>query len=100
MIIESYNTADGITYVVSGRVTFADHKHMRELVRAVERRDFPKVVFDLEKIEFIDSSAIGMLLLVRETAIAHGVEIAIKGARGRIAKLLAVARFDQLFAMV
>jgi HptB-dependent secretion and biofilm anti anti-sigma factor len=54
-------------------------------------------VIDLSETEYLDSSALGMLLLLREHAGGKASNIEIRGASGEIRKLLDVANFSRLF---
>ncbi|MEM7165788.1 MAG: STAS domain-containing protein, partial [Planctomycetota bacterium] len=44
-----------------------------------------------------DSSALGMLLVLREYASPKGIEVYIKNASSDVGELLRIANFEQLF---
>ena len=52
---------------------------------------------DLKDVDFMDSSALGMLLLLREHARCRGGEVVIEHPSESIDKVLRVANFEQLF---
>lgn len=85
--------------VLSGRLTFVDHARMRDIIDGFKGGAVKTCKLDLAGVEFIDSAAMGMLLLARDTAVASHVHLTLKGARQEIKRLMAVARFDTLFEM-
>ncbi|MEO5333951.1 MAG: STAS domain-containing protein [Magnetococcus sp. YQC-5] len=56
-----------------------------------------RFVVDLAGAEFIDSSALGMLLLLREMTDATGADVEIVNTRPEVLKILHTAKFEQLF---
>lgn len=96
------NQVDGETVIgLGGRFTFAAHPAFRDLLSAhVETMNGGgRVTFDLSAIEFVDSAALGMLLLAREVATRRAATIRIRGAKGQVRRMLEVSRFDTLFTV-
>ena len=54
---------------------------------------------DLRNTHYIDSSALGMMLLLREYAKCRGGSVIIDSPSEQIDKLLKVANFEQLFVI-
>jgi len=54
-------------------------------------------IVDMAEAEFLDSSALGMLLMFRERAIGENVGISIKNCSPGITKIFSMANFDKLF---
>lgn len=52
---------------------------------------------DLGQARYMDSAALGMLLLLREHATAQDAAVAIHGANADLKRILTIARFEQLF---
>jgi len=84
---------------LSGNFTFDDHTDFRDVLQQMSEADVRHVVFHMNKLEFIDSAALGMLLLARDEAQKHQKNLAISGATGQVKKMFDMARFDTLFAM-
>jgi len=77
-----------------------DHLMHRDFRAAYRDEDADTAyVLDLHKTEYMDSAALGMLLLLREHAGGEKANICIKGCRKNILKTLTVAQFDQLFSI-
>jgi anti-anti-sigma factor len=94
--------AGGETVVaLSGRFTFSIRNAFRDvLTNQVETMNTGGcVVFDLAAVEFVDSAALGMLLLARKAAQTRSGSIAIRGASGQVRRMLDVSRFDSLFTI-
>ncbi len=87
-----------IAIALQGQFTFAAHGAFRDvLANRIDQPGTEAVVIDLGQLDYIDSSALGMLLLARDTAGRHKRRIALRGARDQVARVLAMARFDTLF---
>ncbi|MGR9114518.1 MAG: STAS domain-containing protein [Gammaproteobacteria bacterium] len=83
---------------VSGRFDFSVHQEFRkasELNTAVKA-----VIVDLQTTDYIDSSALGMLLILRDKVSNDRNSIRIINAKPEVKKILQIANFDQLFTVV
>ena len=83
---------------VTGRFEYAVHKEFRAayIDHAKSHTEF-KV--DLSKTEYMDSSALGMLLLLKEHADAHQGKVSIHNAHPNVQKVLEIAHFDRIFSI-
>jgi len=88
---------DEVTLHVSGRFDFSMHQ---EFIRAY--KEFPKgekrFVVDLDGADYMDSSAMGMLLQLREYGDKKGAVRLINSNDG-IREILRIANFDKLFTI-
>jgi anti-anti-sigma factor len=86
------------TLAVAGRFDFSIHRDFRhsyeEILAAAGVRQLD---VDLSGVEYIDSSALGMLLLLREKAGGRNIEIRLANASGPVRQVLEVANFGRLF---
>jgi len=55
-------------------------------------------IIDLYTTEYLDSSALGMLLLMRENLGGERSDIRLMGGSEQIRKTLKIARFSQIFS--
>ena len=97
MSVTTSEQGNTITIKVSGRFDFSAHQ---EFINAY--RDVPKgeksFIVDLSETEYMDSSAMGMLLQLRE----HGDkanQIELTQANSNIQEILRIANFDKLFKL-
>ncbi|ABM62922.1 STAS domain-containing protein [Halorhodospira halophila] len=99
MGIETQRENDGQTLVMSiqGFFDFSLHKDFRQAYKGVE--GVRRYVIDLSQTEYMDSSALGMLLLLRESASDQGAEVALRNCSREVRKILEIANFQRLFTI-
>ncbi|MBJ2265633.1 STAS domain-containing protein [Pseudomonas sp. MF6787] len=97
MSVESEVSLDGtkLTIAIKGRFDFGSHQSFRD---SYER--FYKVpetyVVDLKEATYLDSSALGMLLLLRDHA-GDDADVRVINSNSDVRKILAISNFDKLF---
>lgn len=83
-----------VTISVKGRFDFSCHQ---DFMRSY--KEFPKgakkFIVDLKDTEYMDSSAMGMLLQIREHS-AKG-DVALRNGNDSVKEILKIANFDKLF---
>lgn len=88
------------TLSISGRFTFEIHRDFRKLSeQALDDPQCKQLNLDLGGVEYLDSSALGMLLLVKEKATAQNKSLRLKGAQGHTLQILQAVKFDTLFEL-
>ncbi|MFK5986648.1 MAG: STAS domain-containing protein [Pseudomonadota bacterium] len=98
MAISSSKNGNVVTISISGRFDFSSHKEFREAYSTTDGAASEYVV-DMSATEYIDSSALGMLLLLREHAGSEQAKISIRGTRTEVKDILIVSNFDKLFVL-
>ena len=101
MTVSTAKIDDTLNIALSGRFDFDCH---REFSNARESgladAQVSRLKLDLRQVTYLDSSALGMLLLMREKAKLAGKSIDIETAPGTARDILGVANFGQLFTIV
>lgn len=100
MSISTDITDDGreVTIKISGRFDFSRHQEFRTAFeKSSENVDQFRV--DMGATEYIDSSALGMLLVLREKVGGNKDNVKIVNARPEVKKILTIANFHQLFTV-
>ena len=98
MSVES-KTADGVLKIkVTGRFDFSVHKEFREATDQIVA-GIKNIEVDLSAADYLDSSALGMLLLLRDKVSGDRNVVSIKGADKEVKKILEIANFDKLFTL-
>lgn len=98
MAITSTVSPDGnqVTIYIQGRFDFSAHQEFRN---AYEK--LPKIPsqyrVDLQGTNYLDSSALGMLLLLRDFAGGEQAHIQVLNASPDVKKILLISNFEQLF---
>lgn len=98
MSIEAIPNGDGQELVISieGRFDFSAHQEFRDSYERVAMEPNSYVV-DLNRTTYLDSSALGMLLLLRDHAGGDSAEIKIVNCNQDVKKILTISNFEQLF---
>lgn len=85
---------------LEGRFDFHSHRDFRTAYEAVLAdaavRD---ITIDFARVDYLDSSALGMLLLLREKAEAGGKKVKLANLSGAVKQVLEIANFGKLFAI-
>jgi HptB-dependent secretion and biofilm anti anti-sigma factor len=83
---------------LSGRFDFTVHREFREAVnQAMVPPDVREVQVDLGNVAYLDSSALGMLLMLRDKARAANRAVTLSNCRGSVKQVLDIANFSKLF---
>ena len=87
-----------LTIAIQGRFDFSSHKEFRDCYE--ELSESPKrYEVDMGAANYIDSSALGMLLLLRDHAGGDQSEVEIVNCNPDVRKILTISNFDQLFTI-
>lgn len=95
---ETSATGDELTIAVSGRFDFSSHQQFRDAYEAVETAP-ERYRIDLREANYIDSSALGMLLLLRDYAGGDNAVVEIVNCTADVRKILSISNFEQLFTI-
>ena len=100
MSVSSNLATDGESLViqVQGRFDFSEHEAFRQSYEAKEPRP-EKFVVDLRLTSYLDSSALGMLLLLRDFAGGDEARVEIVNCSQDVKKIFSISNFDQLFTI-
>ncbi len=90
------DSGDQVTIAVAGKFDFQLYDEFRASY-ANTAGSGVRYVIDLAETEYLDSSALGMLLLLREHAGGEASDIEISQASPEVKKILDVANFGKLF---
>lgn len=101
MAIKSSTTNDGreVTIEVSGSFDFSQHQAFR-LICEKAGTEVQRFIIDLGAAEYIDSSALGMLLVLRDRVGGNRDKVRLTRVRPEVKKIFEIANFDQLFTIV
>lgn len=86
--------------VLAGRFDFNAHREFREAVDQALLLTAPEIRVDLSGVDYLDSSALGMLLVLRDKAREAGKLVTLTGAHGTVRQVIDIANFGKLFTLV
>ena len=86
------------TLRLKGRFQFDSHREFRSAYEPyIEDPAARVVVVDFSGVDYLDSSALGMLLLLRDHAGGDSAQIRLLNCNPDVRKILAISNFEQLF---
>jgi len=86
------------TIKINGRFDFSLHNEFRKSYKDVVLQSGQYVV-DLAGTDYLDSSALGMLLLLKEHADSQTSTVLLSGYSDEIKEILTIASFDKIFTL-
>lgn len=87
-----------LTIKIGGRFDFSAHQEFRDAYENIST-DVSRYVVDLGNTSYLDSSALGMLLLLRDHAGGDNASIKIVKCNEDVRKILTISNFEQLFTI-
>jgi anti-sigma B factor antagonist len=96
MRYELSDTPNGRSLSLRDNLTFEDRAAFEALIPQALAGGKALVVV-LERLDYMDSAGLGMLLTLRDKAEQAGVPVLLSKPRGEVRELLALACFDTLF---
>ncbi len=97
MSVSSSVNGNAVNISITGRFDFSCHKEFREAYRNTPSGSDNEYTIYMAATEYFDSSALGMMLLLREHAGSDKSNVTIKGCRSEVKDILLVSNFDKLF---
>ena len=100
MAIIAKNSGDGrlVRISINGRFDFSQHADFRNAY-PIEDAPCRRFEIDLSNVPYMDSSALGMLLVLRERAGGDKADITLIGFNDEIEQILSISRFKNLFKL-
>jgi len=83
---------------MSGRFDFKVHRDFKEAyIHLLDNASISEIEIDMGKVDYMDSSALGMLMLLKERAAALKKTVSLLNTTGAVSQLLEVANFSKVF---
>jgi anti-anti-sigma factor len=89
--------AQGLRATLSGRFTFQDHAVFRGLLGAIQAATIGPVTVDLGEVDFIDSAALGMLLVANDACRKAGLTLIAQHPKGQVRRTLEISAMGSIF---
>ncbi len=91
-----------VTLVLHGRFDFASHNDFYYAYEPYLTNVYvTQLTIDLQHVDYMDSSALGMLLLLRDKAVATKADIVLNlHSNVTVSNILAIANFQKLFKII
>jgi anti-anti-sigma factor len=99
MSLETVKQSDSCRVIkINGRFDFSCHSAFREAYSGSPTGT--EFIVDMAEASYMDSAALGMLLLLREHVQQQGGKVTITNCRGQTYDVLQIANFHRLFKIV
>lgn len=97
MQYQLFTEGDQVVLALSERFTAVDAPVFRRIIDQMDGAAVRTVVIDVSLLEFIDSAAMGLLVLVRDAALGRAIAMRIRSPRGQVKKAFDIFNFSRLF---
>ena len=96
-MVESFfeNKTECLTILIKGRFDYSCHKMFKEAFSGASKAKEYEV--NLADVTYLDSSALGMLLLLRDYAGAENAKVRLINVNSAVIDILKIANFHRLF---
>ncbi|TLU72457.1 STAS domain-containing protein [Lichenicoccus roseus] len=91
------NTPEGAVMTLDGSFTFNDFREFGTMLEALRARPSCRHTLDLSRLEFLDSAALGMLLIAEDELRSSGSSLTLRKPLGSIARLLEMSAMHKVF---
>lgn len=88
------------TLRLTGRFDFNAHREFREISEQALASRGNEIHVDLGAVDYLDSSALGMLLMLRDKAKNVGKTVVLANSQGTVRQVLDIANFAKLFTIL
>lgn len=82
---------------LSGKVDFLHVEELRKFIFKFVKGNTPGIILDLSKIEYLDSSGIGLFVTIQKTMNKYGGKLGLLNVSKEIIAMLKLATIDTLF---
>ncbi|WP_035384509.1 STAS domain-containing protein [Ferriphaselus sp. R-1] len=97
----SVRTSNGMAELhIKGRFDFSRHRGFKDEYEPLIGNDQINVIaVNLSGVDYMDSSALGMLLMLRDRALGANKKVVLNNPNHTVAQILDIANFDKLFTI-
>lgn len=93
--------ADIETIFLPSRFDYSYHRQFSEIYNPLlEKAGCKEIILDFSRVDYLDSSALGMMVLVQKKAGAQGIKVKIKSARDATEEILKMANMQKIFEFI
>jgi len=99
MSVTSSISGNQLTISISGRFDFSAHKDFRSAIDSISENHVTSATVDMRTAEYIDSSALGMLLMLKNKMGDSKEAVSIINSSPDVKKIFEISNFGQLFTL-
>jgi len=91
---------DQITLYVSDEMKFDDRTAFWEVQKEFMQPEFRTLVINMERLNFIDSAGVALLLNANDQLTGTNKKIILKHPQGQVNQVFRMSKFDDLFTVI
>lgn len=84
---------------IAGQCCFSDYGEFQRIIEMVEEKASSTLILLLPDLYYIDSSGLGMLLVLRDKCQGTGINLVLRHPTGQVRKMLEVAQLNEIFTI-
>lgn len=88
------------TILVDKDFNFETHKSFRNAIKESLESGAKEIVLEFKEVEYMDSTALGLLMVAKDTATEVDCEIKLQHVAGYARKILEMSQFDKKFVIL
>lgn len=89
------------TLRLPSRFDYSYHRQFGEMYAPlIDSAECKEIILDFSQVEYLDSSALGMMVLLQKKFSSNNRKIKIKGARGATEEILKMANMQKIFDFI
>ncbi len=92
------SSSNTLTINISGRFDFGINQDFRKATDQVTST-VKAIIVNMARVDYLDSSALGMLLVLRDKVGESNTAVCIRHSNPDVRKILEIANFDKLFTV-
>ena len=97
MAVKSFEKEGVLVFQVNGEINISTSP---ELKKQFEKQPLKKVVVDLEKVNYIDSSGLATLVEILKKTKSQGGSLGLSGLSDKVKSLFEITKLDKLFLIL
>lgn len=100
MALETRITDKVARIIMSGRFDFQIHREFKDAyTKCLDNTEVQQIEIEMSKLDYLDSSALGMLMLLNERAKSAYKAVTLLNPSAVVGQVLDVANFNRLFTI-
>lgn len=88
---------DQVIATLAGGLYVEDAAALRETLLSYIERGYKQYTIDLSRVDYIDSSGLGVLVAIQKRALQKGGGVTVKGLRGVVREVFELTRLTKVF---
>lgn len=82
--------------VIFEKINYSDYDDFLEATSFVNNDDAQTCIVNIADVDFLDSAALGMFLILNDKTQKNYVDLIIKGAKDKIKKMVKITKIDEI----